>query len=161
MIRHATMGDLNSITELEKLCFPPKEAAGYETFQERLKEFSECFWLLLEENRLIAMVNGMATDIPQLSDMMYEDASMHQKDGAWQMIFGVETHPEHQRQGCASMLLGRVICDAKLAGRKGLVLTCKEALLPFYAEFGFKNEGISESVHGEAVWYAMRLTFSN
>ena len=89
---------------------------------------------------------------------MYEDASMHQKDGAWQMIFGVETHPEHQRQGCASMLLGRVICDAKLA-HKGLVLTCKEVLLPFYAEFGFQNEGISESVHGGAVWYEMRLTF--
>ena len=51
------------------------------------------------------------------------------------------------------MLLGRVICDAKLAGRKGLVLTCKEALLPFYSEFGFQNEGVSQSVHGGAVWY--------
>ena len=158
-IRHATMGDLEAITELETLCFPPEEAAGYEAFRERLREFAECFWLLLEGDRLIAMVNGMATDVPLLSDAMYEDAAMHQKNGGWQMIFGVLTHPGYQRQGYASMLLGRVICDAKLAGRKGLVLTCKEALLPFYSEFGFQNEGVSQSVHGGAVWYDMRLTF--
>ena len=138
MIRHATMEDLNSITELEKLCFPPKEAAGYEAFQERLKEFSECFWLLLEENRLIAMVNGMATDIPRLSDLMYEDASMHQKDGAWQMIFGVETHPEHQRQGCASMLLGRVICDAKLATARGWCSPARKRCFRFMRNLAFK-----------------------
>ena len=28
-----------------------------------------------------------------------------------------------------------------------------------YEKFGFMNEGISESVHGGAVWYQMRLTF--
>ncbi|PWJ34674.1 hypothetical protein IE02_2211 [Fibrobacter succinogenes subsp. elongatus] len=28
-----------------------------------------------------------------------------------------------------------------------------------FVEFGFANEGVSNSVHGEVVWYQMRLTF--
>ena len=53
----------------------------------------------------------------------------------------------------------RVISDAKQQGRKGLVLTCKEKLISFYERFGFVSEGVSESVHGGAVWHVMRLTF--
>ena len=45
-------------------------------------------------------------------------------------------------------------------GRKGLVLTCKERLLPYYAQFGFRDEGVSDkSTHGNVVWHQMRLTF--
>ena len=31
----------------------------------------------------------------------------------------------------------------------------------FYQKFGFKSEGKSDSTHGGAVWYQMRLTFDN
>ena len=51
------------------------------------------------------------------------------------------------------------ISDARAQGRKGLVLTCKEALVHYYAKFGFVNEGISGSTHGGGVWYQMRLKF--
>ena len=45
-------------------------------------------------------------------------------------------------------------------GRKGLVLTCKERLIHYYAKFGFVDEGVSEkSTHGNVVWHQMRLTF--
>ena len=90
---------------------------------------------------------------------MYEDANLHNENGQWQMIFGVNTIPEYRRQGCAAQIINKVISDAKVQGRKGLVLTCKEKLIHYYAKFGFKNEGISESTHGGAVWYDMRLTF--
>lgn len=53
----------------------------------------------------------------------------------------------------------QAIEDARTQRRKGLVLTCKEALIHYYASFGFENEGISESVHGNVTWYQMRLTF--
>ena len=76
------------------------------------------------------------------------------------MIFGVNTIPEYRRQGCAAALLRRAVDDAKKQGRKGLVLTCKEALIPYYSRFGFEDEGISDkSVHGNVVWHQMRLTF--
>ena len=75
------------------------------------------------------------------------------------MIFGVNTVPEYREKGYAGQLIKRAIEDARAQGRKGLVLTCKDALVPYYAGFGFINEGVSESVHGNVVWNQMRLTF--
>ena len=63
------------------------------------------------------------------------------------------------KRGCAGELIKRAIADAKAQGRKGLVLTCKEKLLHYYAKFGFVNEGVSASTHGGVVWYQMRLRF--
>jgi predicted N-acetyltransferase YhbS len=90
---------------------------------------------------------------------MYSNAAFHNEQGAWQMIFGVNTLPEYRRQGLAGQVIRRVIADARAQGRKGCVLTCKEALLHYYETFGFVNEGVSESVHGGVVWYEMRLIF--
>ena len=158
-IRLATMADLEEITAVEAICFPPAEAADREAFRKRLEIFPKHFWLLVEDNRIISIINGMATDIPVLDDEMFADASMHKKDGAWQMIFGVETLPEYRGRGYAAELMQQVIADTKKAGRKGLMLTCKEALIPFYEQFGYVNEGKSASTHGGAVWYDMRLSF--
>ena len=46
---------------------------------------------------------------------------------------------------------------AKEQGRRGVVLTCKEKLVHYYAKFGFVDEGISGSTHGNVVWHQMRL----
>ena len=43
--------------------------------------------------------------------------------------------------------------------RCGIVLTCKENLISLYETLGYVSEGISDSVHGNAVWYQMRLKF--
>ena len=158
-IRHAAMEDLKAVTELEAKCFPAAEAAGRAAFCDRLASFPDYFWLLYEDEKLVSMINGMATDEEHLTDAMYEHADMHSKDGAWQMIFGVNTIPSCRHQGYAGRLLQQAIADAKKQGRKGLVLTCKDALIPYYAKFGFVNEGVSESVHGNVVWYQMRLMF--
>ena len=75
------------------------------------------------------------------------------------MIFGVCTLPVYRGRGCAGTLLRQMIAQARREGRKGLVLTCKEHLVSWYARFGFLKERVSSSVHGGAVWYQMRLTF--
>lgn len=124
-----------------------------------LASFPDHFWLLYEDEKLVSMINGMATDEEHLTDALYEHADMHSKDGAWQMIFGVATDPAEQGKGYAAALMRRVIADTKSQGKKGLVLTCKERLLSFYRQFGYRNEGVSGSEHGGAVWYEMRLTF--
>ena len=112
-----------------------------------------------KKQRLIAFVDGMVTDEVDLTDEMYERADMHNESGCWQMIFGVNTLPSYRKHGYAGMLLETAISDAKKQGRKGLVLTCKDKLIHYYAKFGFVNEGISASVHGNVTWYQMRLTF--
>ena len=161
MIRHAAMEDVEAIAELERICFPPAEAATYEQFAERVRAYGDGFWLLEQDGNLLSFVDGMATDERELTDGMYENPHLHNPDGAWQMIFGVNTRPDVRRRGIAMFVLERVILDSFLAGRQGLVLTCKEQLLGFYARLGFVNEGISSSEHGGAVWYSMRLVFSD
>ena len=158
-IRKATLSDLNEITALEALCFPPAEAAKEEDFKKRLESYPSCFWPLTVDDRIIGVVNGMVSDSDVLVDEMYSNASLHNPDGAWQMIFGVETHPDHQGRGYMAKLLNQVIADVKEEGRQGLVLTCKDNLVGFYERLGFKNEGVSGSTHGGVVWYQMKLTF--
>ena len=158
-IRKGTLKDLEAIAAVEAACFPAAEAATAEEFAGRLQQYGDHFWLLWEGERLLAFVDGFCTDWPDLTDEMYADASLHRETGAWQMIFGVNTIPACRRQGYAGQLLQQAIADARAQGRKGLVLTCKEALVHYYAKFGFVNEGVSGSTHGGVVWYQMRLKF--
>lgn len=158
-IRYATSSDLTSITAIETACFPPAEAADKDSFQDRLFYYSNHFWLLLEDDKIVSFVNGMVTDNPDLTDEMYENAAMHNELGKWQMIFGVDTLSSCRKKGYAGMLLQKAIQDAKDQHRLGLVLTCKNTLIHYYELFGFINEGISQSVHGNVIWYQMRLSF--
>lgn len=158
-IRTATMVDLEAIAKVEAECFPPAEAATREEFAERLAHYAAHFWLMFDNDKLIAFVDGMVTDEKDLTDEMYAKAVLHNPKGAWQMIFGVNTLPKYREHGYAGELIKAAIAAAKAQGRKGLVLTCKEKLLPYYAKFGFVNEGVSCSIHGNVVWQQMRLTF--
>lgn len=158
-IRHGNANDLEAIAAVEAQCFPAAEAATRASIRDRLNAFPQHFWLLEDGETLVGFVNGMATDLPDLRDEMYEDASMHDPNGAWQMIFGVDTIPAYRRQGCAGRILEQVIADTRRAGRQGLVLTCKEHLVHYYAKFGFVSEGVSGSTHGGVQWYQMRLRF--
>ena len=158
-IRTATMADLAAVTYLEAICFPAAEAASEESFAQRLMCYPGHFWLLMDGDTVVAFVNGLVTDDPDLRDEMYENAGLHDENGAWQMIFGVDTHPDYRRRGCAGKLLEHVIGQAKAQGRRGLVLTCKKKLIPYYSKFGFVSEGISQSTHGDVTWHQMRLTF--
>lgn len=159
VVRHGMMADLDAVARVEAECFPPAEAAKKDSFAARLAHFADHFWLLFEEGRLVSFVNGMVSDSPALTDDMYADAAMHNPDGAWQMIFGVNTVPDCRRRGLAERLLNTAIREAREQGRKGLVLTCKTHMIHYYAKFGFVNEGVSDSDHGGAQWYQMRLTF--
>lgn len=175
LIRHATLNDLPAIAAVEAACFPAAEAASADALRERLMAYPDCFWLMIDDaaddakataaraatvdGRLVAFINGFVTDSPDLSDDMYADAAQHDPHGAWQMVFGVDTAPEYRHCGYASALMRRVIEDARQAGRAGLVLTCKDRLVGFYARLGYADEGISESTHGNVVWHQMRLRF--
>lgn len=159
-IRYATMADLDDIASVESECFPVLEAATKEEFEQRIKYYGNHFWLMFDDDKLIAFVDGFVTDEADLTDEMYENASMHDENGAWQMIFCVNTLPEYRRCGYVKELIKKAILDARKQNRKGLVLTCKESLVPYYSKFGFVDEGITDkSTHGNVLWHQMRLDF--
>ena len=160
IIRHASVEDLKAVAELEAICFPPAEAATEEQLYQRILHYGDHFWLLFEDDRLIAFADGFVSSQRDLTDEMYAHAELHEENGAWQMIFGINTHPEFRKMHYASRLMETVIQESRLAHRSGLVLTCKESLIPFYQRFGFQDEGISTSIHGGVQWHQMRLSLT-
>lgn len=92
-IRTATEQDLDRVAAVEAECFPPAEAATRAEFAQRIAHYGNHFWLMFDGDELIAFVDGFVTDEPDLTDEMYADAAMHDENGAWQMIFGVNTVP--------------------------------------------------------------------
>ena len=160
LIRNATISDLDAIAAVEAACFSPAEAATRDMLADRLHRYPDHFWLLLEDETLVSFLDGFVTDLPDLTDDMFAHAELHDENGQWQMIFGVNTIPSRRRRGHAGTLIERAIRDAKRQGRKGVVLTCKEQLIGFYERFGFVNEGVSDgSVIGGVKWYQMRRSF--
>ena len=95
------MEDLAAVAAVEAKCFPPAEAATEKEFTDRIRYYGNHFWLMYEGKKLIAFVDGFVTDEPDLTDEMYENAAMHNENGTWQMIFGVNTLPDYRRQGYA------------------------------------------------------------
>lgn len=158
-VRTGTAEDVDAAAGLEAACFSEAEAGTRESFAKRLQAFPDHFWFLEKGGRVRCMIDGMVSKEEHLRDEMFEDASLHDENGEWQMIFGVATHPECQGKGYMTILMRRMIEDARKQGRRGIVLTCKDRMIPFYERFGFVNEGLSESKHGGAVWYEMRLRF--
>ena len=161
-IRTGTLADKDGIAAVEAECFPSAEAATAEQFYDRLKHYADHFLLMFDGEKLVAFVDGFVTNERDLTDEMYENAAIHDENGKWQMLFGVNTIPSYRKQGLAGELIQRFISDAKEQGRNGEVLTCKDRLIHYYEKFGFVNEGLTEkSTHGGAEWYQMRLTFEN
>ena len=160
-IRKGKLKDLDEITNVEKVCFPAAEAAGKEAFAERLSVFPDSFLVAeeMENGSIIGFINGAAVDQTTICDEMFEDAGWHRTDGAYQSIFGLDVVPEWRKRGVAAALMEALIQDARQKERKGLILTCKDRLIPYYERFGYQCLGISQSVHGGAVWYDMILEF--
>ena len=73
-VKYATAEDIAALAAVEAECFPPAEAATEKEFIERVQYYGNHFWLMYEEEKLIAFVDGFVTDEPDLTDEMYEKA---------------------------------------------------------------------------------------
>lgn len=158
-IRTATQADLEAVTAIEAVCFPPEQAATKQAFEQRLKAFAKHFLLLEGENGVIGFVNGAVIHGRYIADEMYEDTASHDEAGAYQAVYGLDVLPGYRGQGQAHRLMEALIDRARAEGRKGVTLTCLEEKIGFYETMGFVNEGVSDSSHGGVVWYNMLLEF--
>jgi predicted N-acetyltransferase YhbS len=149
--------DVNRVADIEAACFPPAEAAPRETIKERIAAFPEYFLLAEADGKLIGFINGCVTNSPVIYDELFHNTSHHQPTGENLTVFGLDVIPEYRRQGIAAQLMNNFIQAAKNSGRKRVILTCKEQLVPYYESFGYVNNGISESTHGGAQWFDMLL----
>lgn len=161
-IRMVKKEDLDQVTEVEACCFPPAEAAEKEAIRQRISSFPESFFVAeLFDGTIIGFINGCVTDQRTISDQMFADPNLHNPHGAYQSVFGLDVAEPWRKQGIAGALMERFIEEAGKRQRKGMILTCKDKLIPYYEKFGYRNLGVSESVHGGAVWYDMFLEFTD
>lgn len=158
-IRRVTVDDLDAVAEVEARCFPEAEAAAKNTLNKRINTFPESFFVAEINGRIIGFINGCITNQMTIYDELFSNASLHNPNGDYQAIFGLDVVPEFRNQGIAAQLMNHMIEASRLAGRKGVILTCKNKLIHYYEKFGFKNKGISKSQHGGAEWYDMILEF--
>lgn len=158
-IRPASIEDLDAVTKVEASCFPQAEAATRVSLEQRIKTFSESFFVAEIDGEMIGFINGCIINGTVIHDKLYKDSTLHIPDGDYQTIFGLDVIPDYRNQGIAAQLMNYIIEVSKVAGRKGVILTCKEKLIHYYTKFGYINKGISESVHGGAEWYDMILEF--
>lgn len=158
-IRKVKITDLEMVTKVEACCFPKAEAATRNSLEQRIETFPESFFVAEIDNQIIGFINGCITNDTVINDKLYEDTTLHNSNGDYQAIFGLDVLPKYRMHGIATILMNHMIQTSKRNGRKGIILTCKDKLIPFYAKFGYENKGLSQSVHGGAVWYDMILTF--
>ena len=158
-IREANRADLEEIIVIEGECFPVAEAAKEKDIRKRFDAFKENFIVAVKDGKVIGFINGCTTDKPELPDELYHDTKLHNPNGDYQTVFGLDVLPEFRKNGVAEKLLNRLIELSKERGKKGMVLTCKDYLVHYYEKFGFKNHGVSDSSHGGAKWNDMILLF--
>ncbi|MBU3159993.1 GNAT family N-acetyltransferase [Clostridium frigoris] len=156
-IRKACIGDLDAIVKVEASCFPEAEAATRVSLKDRIKTFTESFFVAEVDEKIIGFVNGCVINGTVIYDKLYEDSTLHIPNGEYQTIFGLDVVSEYRNQGIAAQLMNYMIEVSKVAGRKGVILTCKDRLIHYYSKFGYANMGVSKSVHGGAKWYDMIL----
>ncbi|MGH4123889.1 MAG: GNAT family N-acetyltransferase [Clostridium sp.] len=156
-IRRASVKDLDAVTQVEVNCFPEAEAATKASLEQRIKTFPESFFVAEIEGEIIGFINGCVINGTVIYDDLFKDSTQHIKHGDYQTIFGLDVIPSYRKQGIAAQLMNYMIEVSRGAGRKGVILTCKEELIHYYKKFGYVDKGISESVHGGAKWYDMIL----
>ncbi|MDQ7094022.1 GNAT family N-acetyltransferase [Desulfosporosinus sp. PR] len=158
-IRRVSAADLDAVTEVEASCFPEAEAAAKASFEQRIKTFPESFFVAEIAGKIIGFINGCISNETTICDELFSDATLHVPNGDYQTIFGLDVILDYRNQGIAAQLMNHLIEVSRLAGRKGVILTCKEKLIRYYSKFGFENKGVSSSGHGGAEWYDMILKF--
>ena len=156
-IRRAMLRDLDRLMIIESKTFPVEEAAERDTFEYRINNLGEWFLVAEIDKCIVGLINGRTTCLNQIYDELYEAVEIG--SGEYFAMLCVETDPLWQGNGIASTLINAVINQAKKEELKGIILACKDVLIPYYEKLGFELVGVSESIHGGAVWYDMQMLF--
>ncbi|MDR7000127.1 N-acetyltransferase [Neobacillus niacini] len=154
-IRNVKKQDLSDIVIIEQLCFPPEEAAKKEAFEKRIEVIPDSFFVAEENGVIIGFVNGPVIETPFITDDLFKEIKENPETGDHQSILGIAVTPHFQTRGVAAALLVHIEKEARAKSRETITLTCKEDLIVFYENHGYRNLGVSDSQHAGVIWYNM------
>lgn len=157
--RPASLAELGRIMQIENAGFPPSERCTPALMAARFKAFPDWCFAAWRGGQLAGFVHGMGVLAPFMQDAFYYLPSLHAPLAPWQCVLGLAVAPEFRRQGIGRHLMGFYAGMAQARGRQGLVLACKQELVPFYAPIGFECAGTSQSRYGGGAWLDMVWRF--
>ncbi|AOH53032.1 histone acetyltransferase [Peribacillus muralis] len=152
-LRNVQATDLEQLLSIENEGFSMEEAATKKAFVDRIKLISDTFIVAEKEGKILGYINGPIIDLPYITDDLFEEIKENPKTGGYQSILGLAVSKKARNLGIAKTLLEKMESLVDENDRKGITLTCKQELVPFYEKLGFVSHGLSESQHGGASWF--------
>ena len=147
--------------DLEEICFPPGQRISRDVILTRADKYPDQFLVAEDtkatDHKIAGFIAGVATEGGFFSDDLFTDPEIHDPSGSTVMISGLEVRPEYRHMGLATKLMEKFIDRERRRGRKRIVLTCLENLVPFYENMGYRKIGLSKSTFGGAAWYEMDM----
>lgn len=156
-IRIVEPEDLTACHTVEARSFPPSEAAWTTCLENRISMYPEGFLVAEHDGKVVGQVNSGSTSKDDITDEEFKQLVGHDPDGHNIVIFSLSVLPEHRKNGVGGKLLTRFIQQARDLKKKRILLLCKNELVEYYARYGFKDNGVSDSDHGGAKWHEMGL----
>ncbi|MNS58252.1 Acetyltransferase (GNAT) family protein [compost metagenome] len=154
-LRNVHTTDLAQLLLIENEGFSIEEAATKGTFMERIRLIPDTFIVAEKEGKILGYINGPIIDQPYITDDLFKEITENPKSGGYQSILGLAVSRQARNQGISKILVRNMEELVEENERKGITLTCKQELVPFYEKLGFVNHGISESTHAGVCWYNM------
>ncbi|CAL9734352.1 polyamine N-acetyltransferase 1 [Monosporozyma servazzii] len=156
-IRPLIIEDLDSVTKLEELCFPPNERASKDKIEYRLITCPElCTGLFIREfdpitkelvtEKLIGHIMSTKIDSEYITLKSMEVGSHDEASGVI-AIHALVINPDYQKKNLATLLMTDFI--QKLSNQeigKKIVIINHEHLVPFYERLGFQIIGENKDV---------------
>ncbi|MFB9760772.1 GNAT family N-acetyltransferase [Ectobacillus funiculus] len=154
-IRNVKMKDLPELVVIEYCCFTEEEAATKEAFEKRIQLTPDSFFVAEKDGVIVGFVNGPVIETAFITDDLFGNVKENPASGGHQSVLGLAVSPHFQKRGVASALLTHLEKNARENNRETITLTCKENLIRFYENYGYRNLGVSSSEHGRVIWYNM------
>lgn len=149
---------LDELMYIENNGFSESEAATRTAMSERIQIINDTFIVAQNENsKIVGFIVGPAINKRYITDDLFEKTSPNDKTALYQTVLSLAVHPEYRKCGIAECLLEQLRKTAVTQNRKAITLTCLDKLVGFYEKYGYVNEGRSESIHANEIWYNMVL----
>lgn len=143
--------------EIEQICFPPNEACSEKHMSERIAAAPELFLVAVdkETGQIAGFLNGLSTMEEKFRDEFFTDITLYNPTGKNVMLLGLDVLPEYRGQGLAREIVRQYCIREKKNNRRKLILTCLDSRVEMYLKFGFRDDGMANSVWGGEAWHEM------
>lgn len=154
-IRFAQAKDLNGIQVLEQENFSKNEQIPSHVLAFYVEKLSHTCLVAEDEDALVGHVLATPMATSSLTDHVFEQTSLPAGSLPYLGVSSLSIAQTHQKQGLGTLLLASLKEVALLSDFKGICLTCKEDLVPYYQMNGFSEIGLSPSCLGGKEWIEM------